>query len=106
MTGHLCRWGEQCAEFTKWHSVMKRRVRVYDNGGKTIDRYSVAISRQRRGQKVYDIYGMSEDALSPQGFNQFCVSVGDMRAMDFTESKRVQVQDLPREVITAIEHRL
>lgn len=40
-----------------------KRVVVYDNGGKTTDRYTVIISGHA--------YGMSSNASSPQGFNQY-----------------------------------
>ena len=106
MKGHLCSWGEQCDELVKWHSVMKRRVRVYDNGGETIDRYSVLIQRTSGGRKVLDIYSMSEDAMSAHGVNQFSHSAHNpFKDFEYL-GRRVQVQDLPKEVITAIENRL
>ena len=38
-------------------------MRIFDNGGKTFDRYTIQIGR--------DIYLMSANPLSPQGVNQY-----------------------------------
>jgi len=46
----------------------KGKVVVYDNGGKTADRYTVIIGD--------DVYGMSDNPDSPQGFNQYSGTVG------------------------------
>lgn len=106
MKGHLCNWGEQCPLFRSWHATMRRRVRVFDNGGTTADRYSVLIQRTMSSRRVLDIYGMSGDPLSPAGINQFSHSAANP-FRDFQHlGKRVQVQDLPADVRTAIEHRL
>lgn len=105
MKGHLCTWGEQCTSFTAWHRTMKRRVKAYDNGGTTWDRYTVVILRRHHNITQYDIYGMSENALSPQGFNQYSNTVQRRDALPLL-GKRVNVQDLPHEVISAIEQRL
>ena len=43
-------------------------VTVYDNGGESIDRYTVIIDK--------DAYGMSDNPDSPQGFNQYIGMVG------------------------------
>lgn len=99
-------FGTQHPSFLPWHNLMQRRVRVYDNGGKTVDRYSVCIQRTQNGTRVLDIYGMSENPKSPQGFNQFSHTVANpFRDMAFL-GRRVAVQDLPEEVIEAIEERI
>lgn len=40
-----------------------KKITVYDNGGETLDRYTVITPR--------GVFGMSRDALSPQGFNMY-----------------------------------
>ena len=45
-----------------------RRVGVWDNGGKTVDRYTVVSGRSA--------YGMSDKPQHPQGFNQYIGEVG------------------------------
>ena len=44
------------------------KIRIYDNKGKTFDRYTVIIDK--------DMYGMSSDPLGPRGFNQYGGEVG------------------------------
>ncbi len=39
------------------------KIQVYDNGGKTFDRYAVVLGK--------DVYTMSNNPNSPQGFNQW-----------------------------------
>ncbi len=40
-----------------------KSLKIYDNGGKTIDRYTVILDGA--------VFTMSDDPLSPQGFNQY-----------------------------------
>ncbi len=42
-------------------------VKVYDNGGKTVDRYTILIDNG----KDIDFYTMSDDPFSPLGVNQY-----------------------------------
>lgn len=42
-------------------------IRVFDNGGKSWDRYTVVIAND----KGWDAYGMSCNADAPNGFNQW-----------------------------------
>lgn len=102
---HLCTWGEQCDALRKWHRIMSTRVRVFDNEGATADRYSVAIARKERGARVFDIYTMSEYPTHPQGINQYSHTV-ETALVPAPNEKRIKVQNLPREVITAIEERV
>ena len=51
----------------------KESLHCYDNGGKTIDRYTVVFLdsvRWLRDKPEYDCVGMSHDVTSPQGFYQ------------------------------------
>lgn len=45
-----------------------RYVRCYDNGGKSVDRYTVVFTRSYGNGCSY--LGMSEQPFSPQGFGQ------------------------------------
>ena len=46
-------------------------IAVYDNGGKTFDRYTVYFSHEHsRGMK--ECLGLSDNPNHPQGFSQFC----------------------------------
>lgn len=46
-------------------------VRVYDDGGKTIDRYTVVFMDTAHGKpRMFDCVAMGSDVISPQGFYQ------------------------------------
>lgn len=46
------------------------RIRCYDNGGKTLDRYTVVYLDQPEGNGMFACVGMSEDPFHPQGIGQ------------------------------------
>lgn len=72
---------------------------VYDNGGETVDRYTIIIDTE--------VFGMSENALSPNGFNQYCGRVGDDIPIGrFDDEPVIGLRTLPRDVLLAIIHRL
>lgn len=77
----------------------KPKIIIYDNTGKTFDRYAVIIGD--------DVYGMSHNPLSPQGFNQYAgtVSGGDV-VVGSHLGKRVHFERLPKDVRTAIKDRI
>jgi hypothetical protein len=46
---------------------------IYDNGGKTFDRYTVyfdTVDKMASGKRFYECFGMSERPFHPQGFGQ------------------------------------
>ena len=80
------------------------KVTVYDNGGKTFDRYTVQIGR--------DVYGMSDNATSPAGFNQYAGSIkpgpakrNQTKLNPANFGKRVRFSELPEAVRIAIVNR-
>jgi hypothetical protein len=78
-------------------------ITVYDNGGKTIDRYTIIIRRNQG----YDVYGMSSNPFSSQGFNQFSFTI--MRKSELNRGElghTVNFITLPDEVKSAILDRL
>ena len=80
---------------------MSRAVIVWDNKGKTCDRYTVAIYD---GYGAWDIYAMSANPKSPQGVNMYCDTYGNVDAMDEC-GERVSTDQLPEEVLEAIHSR-
>jgi hypothetical protein len=46
-------------------------LKVWDNGGKTYDRYTIRIRN--------DYHGMSANPFDPQGFCQYCGSYPDIK---------------------------
>lgn len=72
------------------------KIIVYDNE-KTFDRYTIIIGR--------DVYSMSENALSPQGYNQYCFTLSKKQQIS-NVGKRVPFNALPEAVKKAIKRRL
>ena len=74
-------------------------IRVFDNGGKTFDRYTILIN--------IDLYGMSANATAPNGFNQFC-GAADFATIESIKqnNKELELLDAPLEVRLAIGKRL
>jgi len=72
-------------------------VKVYDNGGKTLDRYTIVIN----AGKEEDIYTMSDDPFYPLGVNQYSHTekVKDNWQCD---DKLLKEKEIPEEVMRAI----
>ena len=88
---------------------MPRKVRVYDNGGTTADRFTVAILRTQKGKHVADIYTMSLNPDLPNSVNMFShTTEHDIRYSPFLkiDGTRIAVHNLPDDVIKAIEQRI
>jgi len=73
------------------------KITIYDNGGATLDRYTVIIGT--------GVYSMSINALSPQGVNQYCCETADLRE-PMVKERKVNPIDLPSEVRAAIGFRI
>lgn len=89
-------------------------IKVFDNQGKTRDRYTVVVADDQIDLNLQpedvDIYGFSEDALGLQGFNQFLGNLSEFGmvrdALAGRKEKKigreVQYQELPAQVLAAI----
>jgi len=74
-------------------------ITVLDNGGKTIDRYTVIAGAE--------VFGLSDNPTSPQGFNQWLCNVNDLDIVKTTShSKEVSFESLSPQVKGAIERRI
>ena len=78
------------------------KIKVYDNGGKTLDRYTVLIRNYEMGG--FDVYTMSSDPLSPQGINQYNHTADLINTIRIAETsgKRIDYELLPLDVKRAI----
>jgi hypothetical protein len=68
--------------------VTTRLVKVYDNGGKTIDRYTVII------QTTGHVYGCSDAPQHPQGVGTYCGNVCELiygHGRDFYYNKKGKI---------------
>lgn len=73
------------------------RVKVYDNGGRSFDRYTAVYVGQPCGGGLFEARSLSHNPLGPQGFNQF-TEVADGSHL----GKRVPLNALPDDVQRAI----
>ena len=73
------------------------KTRIYDNGGKTIDRFTVIIGNS--------FFAMGDDVVSPQGFNQYCGEFADGYKEGKHLGKRVTFRSLPHTIQAAIINR-
>lgn len=76
------------------------KIVIWDNGGKTIDRYTVLIGGE--------VYGMSDDPHHPQGFNQYSHTIkkGEIYRGGSAPGKKVAFEKLPDGVQIAIAERM
>ncbi len=77
-----------------------KRVRVYDNNGKTADRYTILI----KSGKEWEVYTMGENPSNPLGINQY--SHNTKRIRDVISKDDKPVDNVPIEVEKAILERL
>ena len=78
--------------------ITEAKVTIYDNGGETMDRYTVIIGD--------DVFGMSENPTSAQGFNQWAGNVGKDIRIGSHLGKTVKMTSVPKEVQKAIKDRM
>ena len=71
---------------------MLKQVRLYDNGGKTFDRYTAVYMNEPEGRGVYGARGMSEDPFHPMGFGQYCTAMPGRHL-----GKRIAFEALPKD---------
>lgn len=67
-----------------------KNVRIYDNGGKTFDRYTAVYLDQPENRGLYAARGMSEYPFHPMGFGQYCAAMLGRHL-----GKRITFEDLP-----------
>ena len=73
------------------------KIKIYDNGGKSSDQYTVIIDG--------NVYGMSTNAMAPNGFNQYCCPECEL-VHTIELGKPVHFEELPDDVKRAIVERM
>ena len=89
---------------SRFDIVNGKRVKCYDNGGKTFDRYTVIYLDEPEAEgafagNVYNSIGMSEHPQHPQGFGQHCTA-----ECGFHLGRRIPFVSLPPDCRKAVEH--
>jgi len=70
---------------------MEANIRIYDNSGKTFDRYTVIyMDEPERAPDTFAAVGMSEHPFHPQGFGQHCTAVPGRHI-----GRRITFEELP-----------
>ena len=84
---------------------MPSRIRIYDNGGTTVDRYTLVVPSVDEPGKL-DMYGFNDAPYYPTGFGQYAGSYHRMGSYSHL-GKLIQFDNLPdqaqrfvREVLT------
>ncbi len=75
-------------------------MKLYYNHGATIDCYTLVDETNDA------IYGLSENPLSPQGFNQYCGTISENSGVEESGNRVHSIKELPQEVQKAILMRL
>ena len=80
-----------------------RKIRIYDDGGKTIDRYTVVFTGNYKGRNGCDYVGMSEHPYHPQGFGQHGWSEMRIDRPKYGHlGKKIKFTDLPKDCQRAV----
>lgn len=68
-------------------------IRIYDNGGKTFDRFTaVYMQCPEKQPNTFEAVGMSERPYAPQGFGQHCTAMPGRHL-----GKRIKLSELPKD---------
>jgi hypothetical protein len=77
-------------------------IACYDNGGKTVDRYTVVFNTKHDVQGKYnECLGLSSNPSDPQGFSQFSGCTLGRHL-----GKKVAFKDLPENIQKHVEVRI
>ena len=82
----------------KDEAVNGQRIRCYDNGGRTMDRYTVAYMDSPSHGNLIDMVAMSEHPFHPQGFGQHTHGHPGAHL-----GKRIRLADLPEDCRKLVE---
>lgn len=99
------------AHKTKWTARYlmgkhdNENIYLYDNGGKTYDRYTVVfMNRPTHANPKYTMFecvGFNDDPFSPLGFGQYCSAMPGRHL-----GKRIKISDLPEKARKFVEQNI
>jgi len=70
--------------------VAMLRIKIYDNGGETIDRYTLIMPDG-------EAWGFSVNPYHPQGFGQYAGNLGELRTFSHLGKPVKSIMDLPEQ---------
>jgi hypothetical protein len=102
MKSKICKQGDGGMELLEMARITKlggHPMKIYDNGGKTIDRYTVVFLDQCENKldRVYACLGMNGVPFHPQGFCQHSDAVVGKHL-----GKRIRFSELPADCQKAV----
>lgn len=78
------------------------RIRIYDNGGKTNDRYTVVfMDEPERAHNTFAALGMNEEPFHPQGIGMHCTAQPGRHL-----GRRIMMMNLPDDCQRAVRNHL
>lgn len=77
---------------------MPNTKRLYDNGGKTADRYTLVHMDQPEGRGLFACFGFDENPFHPQGFGQHSTAMPGRHL-----GRRINPDDLPTQARKAYD---
>ena len=78
------------------------KYKIYDNGGETMDRYTLRIPIEGHQNKYH---GFNECPFHPQGFGQYCGEYNTERSYKHL-GKLIKLEDLPDQAQRFVNDRL
>jgi hypothetical protein len=76
------------------------KYKIFDNGGKTIDRFTLINSDG-------DVFGFNEMPYYPLGFGQYCGNINEWcHRSTKGMGKRITIDELPEQAKTFVEERI
>jgi hypothetical protein len=82
-------------------NILGQEISIYDNGGKTADRYTVVYLENCLGKELYECRGMSEHPTHPQGYGQLGSATPGRHLGKF-----IEFDELPKECQMVVIHDL
>ena len=76
-----------------------RKTKIYDNGGKTIDCYTLITPDG-------SVFGFNDAPYHPQGFGQFCGDFGNTLSSYRHLGKLIKIEDLPEDAQRFVKERI
>ena len=78
-----------------------KNVRIYDNGGKTADRFTAVYMNQPEGRGLFGARGMCERPFHPQGIGMYIAAAPGRHL-----GKRITFEQLPTDCQKAVRQDL
>ena len=77
-----------------------RKFRIFDNGGKTVDRFTLINSWG-------EVFGFDENPFRPLGFGQYCGNINQWKSKSTKHlGKKISYDELTEEAKTFVQDRI